>query len=72
MAISVITRALPQSTSRLENRVRYRLNPHRINKIGTISGQAVKPMALAAIPINRDKGISKVVNKRIVFSFSEV
>jgi hypothetical protein len=58
-------RALPQSTSRLENRVRYRSKPQRMNKIGTISGQAVKPMALAAIPINRDNGTSANVNSRI-------
>lgn len=64
-AMIVMTRAFPQSTSRLENRVRYRSNPQTMNNTGTISGQAVNPMALAAIPINRDNGTRTSVNSRI-------
>jgi hypothetical protein len=67
VAITVMTRALPQSTRRLEKSVRYRSKPQRINKTGTIKGQAVKPMALAAIPINNDRGTSINVSSRIVF-----
>jgi len=62
-------RAFPQSTSRLKNIVRYRSNPQIINKMGTINGQAVNPIVLAAIPINSDNGTRTIVNNKIFVSF---
>jgi len=64
-----MTKAFPQSTSRLENIVRYKLNPQITNKIGTMINQAVNPIMLAATPIKRDSGIRIIVNTEIFNSF---
>ncbi len=39
--------------------------------MGTISGQAVNPIALAAIPINSDNGTRTIVNNKISVSFQQ-
>ena len=65
-AIKTITRAFPQSISRLINNVRYKSKPKRTNNTGTINGHAVNPMALAANPINIDIGMRSRIRYKII------